>query len=138
MRSPAPNGRRAFLGSLAGSAAALLLAPRSAGAQQPPITRAVPSTGEALPVVGLGTWITFNVGEDRTARDECADVMRVFFEAGGRMIDSSPMYGSSQEVIGYGLQKLGKPRIKLFVAELLQRTGMIEVEPVTIFPWSHF
>ena len=109
MRSPAPNGRRAFLGSLAGSAAALLLAPRSAGAQQPPITRAVPSTGEALPVVGLGSWITFNVGDDRTARDECADVMRVFFEAGGRMIDSSPMYGSSQQVIGYGLRKLGMP-----------------------------
>ena len=109
MRSPAPNGRRALLGSLAGSAAALLLAPRSAGAQQPPITRAVPSTGEALPVVGLGTWITFNVGDDRTARDECADVMRVFFEAGGRMIDSSPMYGSSQQVIGYGLRKLGMP-----------------------------
>jgi diketogulonate reductase-like aldo/keto reductase len=109
MRSPAANGRRAFLGSLAGSAAALLLAPRSAGAQQPPITRAVPSTGEALPVVGLGSWITFNVGDDRTARDECADVMRVFFEAGGRMIDSSPMYGSSQQVIGYGLRKLGMP-----------------------------
>jgi len=109
MRSPAPNGRRAFLGSLAGSAAALLLAPRSAGAQQPPITRAVPSTGEALPVVGLGSWITFNVGDDRPARDECAEVMRVFFEAGGRMIDSSPMYGSSQQVIGYGLRKLGMP-----------------------------
>jgi diketogulonate reductase-like aldo/keto reductase len=108
-RRSCANGRRAFLGSLAGSAAALLLAPRTAPAQPPLITRAVPSTGEALPIVGLGSWITFNVGEDRVARDECADVMRAFFDAGGRMIDSSPMYGSSQQVIGYGLRKLGMP-----------------------------
>ena len=60
-------------------------------------------------MVGLGTWITFNVGNDSVARDACAQVMRVFFAAGGRMIDSSPMYGSSQDVIGYGLRKLGKP-----------------------------
>ena len=62
-----------------------------------------------MPVIGLGSWITFNVGNDRVARDACAEVMRNFFDAGGRMIDSSPMYGSSQEVIGYGLAKLGKP-----------------------------
>src|SRR5439155_629766 len=47
---------------------------------------------------------------------ECAGVMAAFFEAGGRMIDSSPMYGSSQPVIGYGLQKLGRPSA-LFSAE---------------------
>ena len=71
--------------------------------------RAIPSTGERLPVVGLGSWITFNVGNDRVARDECAAVMRAFFEAGGRVIDSSPMYGSSQEVIGYGLGTTSGP-----------------------------
>jgi diketogulonate reductase-like aldo/keto reductase len=80
------------------------------------LTRRVPSTGEALPVVGLGSWITFNVGDDRVARDNCADVMRAFFEAGGRLIDSSPMYGSSQAVIGYGLAKLRRPGT-LFSAE---------------------
>ncbi len=64
----------------------------------------------------LGTWITFNVGGDPVLRDECASVMAAFFEAGGRMIDSSPMYGSSQPVIGYGLQKLGHPSA-LFAAE---------------------
>ena len=69
------------------------------------LTRPIPSTGEALPVVGLGSWITFNVGGDPVARDACAEVMRNFVDAGGRMIDSSPMYGSSQEVIGYGLRK---------------------------------
>ena len=60
-------------------------------------------------MVGLGTWITFNVGNDPVARDACAEVMRAFFAAGGRMIDSSPMYGSSQDVIGHGLRKLRHP-----------------------------
>src|ERR1044071_2838975 len=99
--------RRRFLGALAGSAA-LAASPRAV-AQGAVLTRPIPSSGEALPVVGLGSWITFNVGNDRVARDSCAEVMRNFFDAGGRMIDSSPMYGSSQDVIGYGLQKLGMP-----------------------------
>jgi len=72
------------------------------------VTRAIPSTGERVPVVGLGSWITFNVGEDRRAREDCAEVMRAFFEGGGRMIDSSPMYGSSQSVIGEGLARIGR------------------------------
>jgi diketogulonate reductase-like aldo/keto reductase len=94
---------------LAGFASAALGLPSIALAQAgAPITRKIPSSGEAIPVVGLGTWITFNVGNDRAARDACAEVMRGFFAAGGRMIDSSPMYGSSQDVIGHGLRKLGK------------------------------
>jgi len=72
------------------------------------IVRQIPSSGESVPVIGLGSWITFNVGNDPVARDSCAEVMRRFFSAGGRLIDSSPMYGSSQAVIGYGLKKLGK------------------------------
>jgi diketogulonate reductase-like aldo/keto reductase len=67
-------------------------------------------------VVGLGSWITFNVGDDIVARDACADVMRAFFADGGRLIDSSPMYGSSQKVVGYGLDKLKQPP-GLFSAE---------------------
>lgn len=102
--------RRRLLHSLAASAAAALYWPRVASAQRNPIlTRPIPSTGEALPVVGLGSWITFNVGDDIVARDACAEVMRAFFGAGGRLIDSSPMYGSSQQVIGYGLNKLNGP-----------------------------
>jgi diketogulonate reductase-like aldo/keto reductase len=93
---------------MAGSAAALLF-PVPALARAAPITRVIPSSGERLPVIGLGSWITFNVGDDPELRDECAAVMRAFFAAGGRLIDSSPMYGSSQEVIGYGLAKLGRP-----------------------------
>ncbi len=102
--------RRRLLHSLAASGAAALYWPRLASAQRNPIiTKPIPSSGEALPVVGLGTWITFNVGNDVAARDACAEVMRAFFEAGGRLINSSPMYGSSQPVIGYGLNKLNGP-----------------------------
>jgi diketogulonate reductase-like aldo/keto reductase len=71
------------------------------------IRKAIPSSGEEIPAVGLGSWITFNVGNDMELRDQCADVVSAFFNAGGRMIDSSPMYGSAQEVIGYCLDKLG-------------------------------
>lgn len=98
--------RRRALRTLAAASAYAVLRPSTARAQSRAIlTRPIPSTGEQLPVVGLGTWITFNVGNDPVARDACADVMRNFVEAGGRMIDSSPMYGSSQDVIGYGLRK---------------------------------
>ena len=94
---------------LAGGAALTLSGLASPLAAQAPkvLMRTIPSTGEAIPAIGLGSWITFNVGDDPVLRDECAAVMAGFFESGGRLIDSSPMYGSSQPVIGYGLAKLG-------------------------------
>jgi diketogulonate reductase-like aldo/keto reductase len=102
--------RRAAIGVMAASAAAVMLRrPVSAPAQAAPITKPIPSSGERLPVVGLGSWITFNVGDDPELRDECAAVIRAFFREGGRLIDSSPMYGSSQPVIGYGLAQVGRP-----------------------------
>ena len=108
--------RRTLLRSLAASGAAAML-PRAASAQPGGVlNKPIPSSGEALPLVGLGSWITFNVGDDPVARDACAQVMRAFFAAGGRMIDSSPMYGSSQNVIGYGLAKLDRPA-GLFAAD---------------------
>ena len=109
--------RREMLGAIA---AAPLVAAGSAAAA--PATRAVPSSGQVVPVVGLGTWITFNVGDDPVLRDECADVMAAFFRAGGGMIDSSPMYGSSQPVIGHGLTKLGPPP-GLFAADKVWTSG---------------
>lgn len=78
-----------------------------AHAQAAPLaTRSIPSSGEAIPLVGLGTWITFNVGRDPAGRLAAVEVMRAFFGDGGRLIDSSPMYGSSQEVVGGALQTL--------------------------------
>ncbi len=85
-------------------------------AQSGPLLKAVPSSGEKLPAVGLGSWITFNVGDDRVLRGECTAVMEAFFQAGGRLIDCSPMYGSSQDVIGHGLEALGHPKA-LFSAD---------------------
>jgi diketogulonate reductase-like aldo/keto reductase len=115
-RAAAVVGRRGALRAVAGLglAAALPNRPRAEAAGM--LARPIPATGEPLPAVGLGSWATFNVGEDAALREECAAVMRAFFEAGGRLIDSSPMYGSSQPAIGYGLERLGRPP-DLFSAE---------------------
>jgi diketogulonate reductase-like aldo/keto reductase len=111
--------RRSFVASLAAAGTALAFRPSIAGAYPGPgpiLTRAIPSSGEALPLVGLGTSRTFNVGDDVAARNQCAEVLKVFFAEGGRLIDCSPMYGSSMDVIGYGLGKLGHPKA-LFSAD---------------------
>jgi diketogulonate reductase-like aldo/keto reductase len=123
--------RRTVLGALAASAGAAILRPFVALAQTGAITRPIPSTGERLSVVGLGSWITFNVGDDPELRDECAAVMRAYFAAGGRLIDSSPMYGSSQAVIGAGLRKLGAPSFlfsadKVWISSGSRGPGQIE------------
>ena len=108
--------RRQLLGTLAAGGGAFLLRPGAGLTETGPLTKPIPSSGEALPLVGLGSWITFNVGDDPQARDACTEVMRAFFDDGGRMIDSSPMYGSATAVIGYGLAKLGHPQA-LFAAD---------------------
>jgi diketogulonate reductase-like aldo/keto reductase len=114
--------RRRLLRSLAATGAAAIFPPPIASAQRGALlTRPIPSSREELPLVGLGSWITFNVGNDPVARDACAEVMRAFFGAGGRLIDSSPMYGSSQQVIGYGLDKLNA-RSTVFSADKVWTT----------------
>jgi diketogulonate reductase-like aldo/keto reductase len=102
--------RRSVLAGGAALAATALASPLRAQTPQV-LTRAIPSSGESIPAIGLGTWITFNVGYDPVLADECAAVMAALFKGGGRMIDSSPMYGSSQPVIGYGLKRLGAPPV---------------------------
>lgn len=105
--------RRNMLAAGLGGAMAALLPLRSAlaqtaGSQAASARRTIPSSGETIAAVGLGTWITFNVGDDPVLRAECAEVMAAFFAAGGQMIDSSPMYGSAQAVVGDGLRRLGR------------------------------
>ncbi len=68
--------------------------------------RTMPSSGVQVPVIGLGTWRGFDVGADAAARARLTDVLRELFAAGGRVIDSSPMYGTSEEVAGDLLQAL--------------------------------
>jgi diketogulonate reductase-like aldo/keto reductase len=91
--------RREALRFLGASAA---LAALPAGAQQPAAhARAIHASGEMLPVVGLGTWLTFDVGAaDSPARRARGDILRAFLASGGRLVDSSPMYASSEAVIG--------------------------------------
>lgn len=86
------------------------------GARGGPLVRRVPSTGQELPVIGLGSWITFNVGRDAEALARSTQVVSDFLAAGGRVIDSSPMYGSSQDTIGHALARLGRPA-SVFSAE---------------------
>lgn len=107
--------RREMLGTLAAAGAAALI-PGLGRAQTTPLTKPIPSSGEAIPIVGLGSWITFNVGEDTATRDARTKIVRAFFADGGRLIDSSPMYGSAQPVIGYALDKVGHPK-QLFSAD---------------------
>ena len=108
--------RRLLQGLAAGaglSALPLSLARAQAGA---PLQRPLPGSDITVPAVGLGTWITFNVGDNQRLLDNCAEVMAAFFEGGGAMIDSSPMYGSSQNTVGYGLDKLNA-RDRVFSAD---------------------
>src|SRR5690606_13576908 len=84
--------RRHFLQTMVAGAAIPLLRPAQAQ-EASVLMKVIPSTQERIPAVGLGSWITFNVGKDVLLRDECAAVMAAFFDSGGRLIDSSPMYG---------------------------------------------
>lgn len=106
--------RRRFLRLAAGIGAAQMAGPgvlRALGGDGAPYpsgihTRAIPSTGVRIPAIGMGTYITFNVGPSKRLRDARAEVLRQFFRLGGGMIDSSPMYGSSEAVVGHCLKRV--------------------------------
>lgn len=105
-RSGDPKTRRDFLATAAASGALTVLAPAASPAAAPVLKRKIPKTGEAIPAVGMGTWITFNVGRVPALRAARTRVLRTFFDLGGGMIDSSPMYGSAEAVVGHGLRRL--------------------------------
>jgi len=107
---------------LIGAAAISYAAPPLAAARASVITRPIPSSGEQLPIIGLGTWQTFDVGSSSTARAQLEDVLRAFVELGGRVVDSSPMYGTSEEVVGDLAAKLGL-HSKLFLATKVWTMG---------------
>jgi len=71
------------------------------------VTKPIPKTGERLPVIGLGTWQTFDVGGAESVRAPLREVLREFVRAGGTVIDSSPMYGKSESVTGELAAELG-------------------------------
>ena len=106
---PPPIGRRTFIaGAAATGALVSQRVPPAAAAGNNPILRTIPASGERIPAIGMGTWITFNVGNSRRLRDSRAAVLKAFFDRGGTVVDSSPMYGTSEEVIGYCLGKTGR------------------------------
>ncbi|BAO88664.1 aldo/keto reductase [Caballeronia cordobensis] len=115
--------RRHFLRTATATALAthLARAPRAAETQ-PMLTRPIPSTGEKLPIVGCGTWRTFDAGDDPARRRELAGVLRALFAAGGSVIDSSPMYGSSEAVAGALLAE-SNTRNKAFIATKVWTDG---------------
>lgn len=82
----------------------------------------IPSTGELIPRVGLGTWQTFDVGADAARRADLRETLRTFVAAGATVVDTSPMYGSSETVLGDLVAEAGS-RSKLFVATKVWTTG---------------
>jgi aryl-alcohol dehydrogenase-like predicted oxidoreductase len=112
--------RRAFLGAGAAILGAMRMPAESAGGEV--LERPIPKTGERLPAVGLGTWQVFDVAGNAAEMAQARDTLRVFVERGGRVIDSSPMYGSSEAVTGQLAAELGV-QARLFVATKVWTSG---------------
>jgi aryl-alcohol dehydrogenase-like predicted oxidoreductase len=113
----------------AGLGAAALRRPRAEGSTSNPnpsrtsmLTRKIPRSGEAVPAIGLGTWQTFDVGADPAERAPLAEVLRRFLAGGGTLIDSSPMYGRAEEVVGDLLAR-AKPPARPFLATKVWTRG---------------
>ena len=127
--------RRQFIQWLA--AAGLLATQPAVGWQTAPLRRAIPSSGERLPIVGMGTWLTFGIDpHNRAAFEQRLQVMKTFFELGGGMIDSSPMYGSAEQVLGLCLKALSVAP-GLFAATKVwthgDREGMLQMEQSRLY-----
>ena len=115
--------RRTFLKGSCALAAGTLAVPRWLWAgDRPLIKKAIPATGEQLPVIGMGSSRTFDVGNDAAARTQLAPVLQTFFDQGGALIDSSPMYGSAEQVIG-DLLKTTSNKDHLFAATKVWTDG---------------
>lgn len=112
--------RRSALQLLAGAFSGFVLPASAASASM--IRRPIPASGELLPVIGLGTWQTFDVGGSRNERAPLEQVLSEFSALGGKLVDSSPMYGRSEEVVGEIASALGL-RSKLFIATKVWTEG---------------
>jgi diketogulonate reductase-like aldo/keto reductase len=118
--------RRHFLETIA--MAPMVLSSSAAGAATPTGTREqremlrrkIPAAadGESVPVIGMGTWNTFDVGGGVPEREPLKRVLEVFYESGARLIDSSPMYGNAERVTGELVQQLGKQSSTFFATKV--------------------
>src|SRR5258707_6907874 len=111
--------RRDVLAGLAGTA---LLRSTIAMAAPAMITRPIPSSGEAMPVIGLGTSQVFDVGEGAAARQPLAEVLRLLLDSGSKIIDTSPMYGRA-EAVTRDLVAAAGARPRVFIATKVWTTG---------------
>ena len=119
--------RREAARVIGGTAAGFLLPVEPARAQAKAdssamLTRAIPSSGEKLPVIGLGTWQAFDVDLTSDNRRQLGDVLSLFVKLGGRVIDTSPMYGRAEDVIGEVTTALGI-QDKIFLATKVWTRG---------------
>jgi aryl-alcohol dehydrogenase-like predicted oxidoreductase len=118
-------GRRDFCAGALGAAAVTGLGIPDVTAAPPPAPmarRPIPKSGALLPVVGVGTWLTFDVGDDADDRARLARVLETLFAAGGTVIDSSPMYRRAEGVVGDLLARAGT-RAKAFLATKVWTDG---------------
>jgi diketogulonate reductase-like aldo/keto reductase len=106
----------------AGAAGLLLQIPTSAGQSSSMLARAIPSSGERLPVIGLGSWQTFDVDQGSPQLKQLEEVLSFFVKLGGKVIDSSPMYGRAESVIGE-LAAKSHLRDSLFIATKVWTAG---------------
>ena len=120
--------RSEFLRLMAGATSALAASPilgASPAAKEAMHTRPIPSTREPLPVVGCGTWRTFDVGQGTEERGRLREVLQILFDSGGAVIDSSPMYGPAESVVGDLLAAMNA-RGKAFIATKVWTRGREE------------
>jgi aryl-alcohol dehydrogenase-like predicted oxidoreductase len=101
---------------------ALSISSKRMQAEDSLIKRKIPATGELLPTVGLGTWQTFDVSEAKPEREPLKAVLRTLISKGGTVVDSSPMYGRSEEVVGDLSTELDI-NDKLFIATKVWTSG---------------
>jgi aryl-alcohol dehydrogenase-like predicted oxidoreductase len=87
-----------------------------------PLSRRIPNTGESVPAVGLGTWQVFDVAGNAPQTAQARETLQTFVNLGGRVVDSSPMYGSSESVTGRLAAELGIAG-KLFIATKVWTDG---------------
>src|SRR5947208_14600304 len=116
--------RREAAKLIGGTAAAVVLpiTTQAAAESSTMLTRMIPSSGETLPVIGLGTWRAFDVDLTSDIRRQLEEVLSLFVKLGERGVDSSPMYGRAEEVIGELTAALGI-RERLFLATKVWTRG---------------
>lgn len=128
-----PTRRELLAGGLAAAGVACLTQPRAARAADittaselssanAMTTRPIPASGEQLPVIGMGTSGSFEVGSSAAERDPLREVVRRFFAGGGTLIDTAPSYGTAEEVVGSLLDEAGL-RSRAFIATKLSSHG---------------